>query len=84
MLNSARGESTIGNIPYVMGSTPGAHLTNPSPNQMNDPEAAADGIEERKFAREKVFNREERYRMLTYIFTHLKTDDHVSVSNIYE
>ena len=35
--------------------------------------------DQKKPVREKVFNREERYRMLCEIFTHLASDDIVSV-----
>ena len=34
--------------------------------------------------REKVFNREQRYRMLCEVFRHLNNDDHISISNIFE
>ena len=34
--------------------------------------------------REKVFNRKERYIMLSTIFDHLKVDDDISIKNIFE
>lgn len=35
--------------------------------------------------REKIYNREERYqKMLTHIWHHVKNDDRISVSNIFE
>ena len=79
VLHSARSAANDGNIPYVMGSGSGAHLSN-----ANDEETKREEPSQKRFVREKVFNREERYRMLTYIFEHLKTDDYVSVNTVFE
>ena len=80
MLHSARSGANDGNIPYVMGSGNGAHLTNAGAEETKREEPS----QRQRFVREKVFNREERYRMLTYIFEHLKTDDYVSVNTVFE
>ena len=64
-----------------MGTSGGAHLTSEAPSKKDDPDAP-EGLS--KFVREKVFNREERYKLLCHIFTHLETDDYVSVGNIFE